>query len=51
MHIETPRLLLRDFTMEDLPDLWEIFGDDITMEHMRPYTAEETEDFLRTFCV
>ena len=51
MHIETPRLLLRDFTMEDLPDLWEIFGDDITMEHMRPYTAEETEEFLRTFCV
>ena len=51
MHIETPRLLLRDFTMEDLPNLWEIFGDDITMEHMHPYTAEETKEFLRTFCV
>ena len=51
MKIETSRLLLGDFTMEDFPDLWEIFGDPVTMEHVYPYTEQETKDFLRTFCV
>lgn len=51
MHIETPRLLLRNFTMEDFPALWEIFGDPVTMEHMASYTEEETREFLCAFCV
>lgn len=51
MYIETPRLVLRDFTMEDFAGLWEIFRDPETMEHMASYTEEETREFLRTFCV
>ena len=51
IHIETPRLIIRPFTMEDHAALWEIFGDPVVMEHVAPYTEEETRDFLRTFCV
>ena len=51
MHIETSRLLIRDFTLEDFPALWEILGDPVTMEFMAPYTEEEAREFLRTFCV
>lgn len=51
MHIETPRLLLRRFTMEDFSALWDILGDPETMEHMASYTWEEAREFLRTFCV
>lgn len=51
MKLETKRLLIRDFTMEDADDLWEIFRDAVTMEHICPYTEQETWDFLRAFCV
>lgn len=51
MKLETKRLLIRDFTMEDADDLWEIFRDPVTMEHICPYTEQETRDFLRAFCV
>jgi len=51
LSIETPRLTLRTFTMEDFDALWEIFGDPVVMEHVAPYTEEETREFLRTFCV
>ena len=51
MNLETERLLIRDFTMADLDGLWSIFQDPITMEHVRPYTRQETKDFLSTFCV
>ena len=51
INIETPRLRLRAFTMEDFDALWEIFGDSVVMEHVAPYTEEETREFLRTFCV
>lgn len=51
IHIETPRLVIRPFTMEDHDALWEIFGDPAVMEHVAPYTEEETREFLRTFCV
>ena len=51
INIETPRLRLRAFTMEDFDALWEIFGDPVVMEHVAPYTEEETREFLRTFCV
>jgi len=33
MYIETERLLIRDFMLEDAADLHEILGDDETMEH------------------
>lgn len=51
MHLITDRLLLRDFTMADLPALWDIFQDGETMAHMAPMTREDTEALLRTFCV
>ncbi len=51
MHLETERLLLREFTMDDLPALWDIFQDRETMAHMAPMTREETEELLRSFCV
>ena len=50
-YLETPRLVIRPFTMEDFDALWEIFGDPETMEHVAPYTEEEAREFLRTFCV
>lgn len=51
MRLETERLLLRNFTMEDHEALWDIFGDPVTMEHMAAYTEEESLAFLRSFCV
>ena len=51
MRFETPRLCVREFTMEDFPALWEILGDPIAMEHMRSYEEAEAREFLRTFCV
>ena len=32
MYIETPRMIIRDFTPEDATDLHDIFGDAETME-------------------
>ena len=51
MRLETDRLIVRDFTMGDLPALWDIFRDEEAMEHMAPMTEGETEEFLRSFCV
>lgn len=51
MRLETDRLIVRNFTMDDLPALWDIFRDGETMEHMAPMTREGTEEFLRSFCV
>ena len=31
MHIETPRMTIRNFNPKDAPDLYEIFGDEETM--------------------
>jgi len=36
MHIETDRIVLRDFANSDLDDLYEILGDPIVMEHAGP---------------
>ncbi len=50
--IETSRLILRDFTMNDAKDLHEIFGDHETMKHCEPaYDFEKTKDFLKSFCI
>ena len=51
MRLETDRLIVRDFAMDDLPALWDIFRDEKAMEHMAPMTEGETEEFLRSFCV
>lgn len=51
MRLETDRLVIRSFTMDDLPALWDVFGDEETMAHMAPMTRGDTERFLREFCV
>ena len=52
MRIETERILLRDFTPEDVRDLHEILGDAETMRYSEPaYSFEKTEKFLNEFCI
>lgn len=52
MFIETDRMVIRDFTMDDLNDLHDIFGDIETMKNCEPaYTIEKTADFLQKFCI
>ena len=52
MYIETPRMIIRNFTPEDAADLHEIFGDDETMENCEPaYDFEKTKEFLTSFCI
>lgn len=43
MHIETQRLIIRDFTDDDADDLYQILGDSKTMENL-----EEAYSFART---
>lgn len=52
MHIETQRMIIRDFTLNDADDLHEILGDAETMQNCEPaYTIEKTADFLQRFCI
>lgn len=52
MYIETKRMILRDFSMDDVAELQEIFGDSLTMENVEPpYDQKKTRDFLETFCI
>ena len=52
MYIETPRMIIRDFTRSDAADLHDIFGDDETMENCEPaYDLEKTKGFLTSFCI
>lgn len=52
MNIETPRMIIRDFTPEDAADLHEIFGDEETMKNCEPaYDFEKTKGFLTSFCI
>lgn len=52
MILETERLLVRPFTMEDAADLQAILGDPETMTFVEPpYDPERTAAFLRDFCI
>ena len=52
MYIETDRMVIRDFTMNDVNDMQDILGDEETMKNCEPvYTIEKTADFLQTFCI
>lgn len=52
MYLETERMTVRDFAMDDLEDLQAILGDEETMVYSEPtYTRERTAEFLRQFCV
>ena len=47
MHIETERLILRDFTLADLHALHEILGDEIVMQTCAgPESLEENRDLI-----
>lgn len=46
MYIETDRMVIRDFIVDDLNDMHDIFGDIETMKNCEPtYTIEKTADF------
>lgn len=52
MYIETERVIIRPFSMEDAVELQEIFGDKRTMEFVEPpYDLAKTTDFLKKFCI
>lgn len=52
MYIKTERMIIRDFDHNDVNDLYEIFGDDKTMEQCEPsYNLEQTRNFLNDFCI
>ena len=52
MYLETERLVLRDFTIDDIKDLYEILSDAEVMLNIEPvYDKRKTEEFLRTFCI
>ena len=52
MQIETARMVVRDFTPNDIDDLQEILGDSETMQNCEPaYTLEKTGRFLHDFCI
>ena len=52
MYVETPRMIVRNFTPEDAAALHDIFGDDKTMESCEPaYDFEKTKSFLTSFCI
>ena len=45
--IETPRLLLREYTLDDFPSLYEILSDPETMQHYpAPYDEEKTRNWI-----
>lgn len=52
MHIETERMVIRDFDPDDVYDLQEILGDAETMKYCEPaYPFEKTQKFLEEFCI
>lgn len=52
MYIETPRMIIRGFSLEDASDLHDIFGDAETMKNCEPaYDIEKTKDSLTSFCI
>ena len=52
MYLETPRMIIRDFTPEDASALHDIFGDAETMANCEPsYDFEKTKAFLTSFCI
>ena len=52
MYLKTNRMILREFTIDDLSDFHEIFSDEEVMEHTEPpYTLEKSKQFLSDFCI
>lgn len=52
MNLETERLIIRDFKLSDIDDLYDIFSDDEVMEYIEPvYDKDKTLSFLKDFCI
>lgn len=52
MYLETDRLVIRNFCMDDAVDLQEILGDAQTMQYSEPaYDLHKTRQFLEDFCI
>ena len=52
MHLETNRLVIRDFYPGDTEALHRILGDAETMKYLEPpYSFDKTEAFLHSFCI
>ena len=52
MYLETERMILRNFAIEDLNDFHEIFSDPTVMENTEPpYDLEKSKEFLTNFCI
>lgn len=52
MHIETQRLFIRDFIVDDVKDLHDILGDAEVMKNSEPaYSLKKTSNFLSEFCI
>ncbi len=52
MNIETGRIIIRDFTMNDIHDMQDILGDAEAMKNCEPaHTIEKTADFVQKFCI
>ncbi len=52
MYIETNRVVIRDFHINDVNDMYDILGDDETMRNCEPaYTIDKTSEFLQKFCI
>lgn len=52
MYLETGRIIIRNFTSNDLNDLYDIFSDTETMRFIEPpYSMDRTRSFLEAFCI
>ena len=52
MHLETERLIIRDFKLSDIDYLYEIFSEDEVMEYIEPvYDRNKTLNFIKEFCI
>lgn len=52
MNLETERLIIRDFKLSDIDDLYEIFSNEEVMEYIEPvYDRNKTLNFLKEFCI
>ena len=47
MQLETERLILREYTMDDFDDLYEILSDEETMKHYsKPFDEEKVRYWI-----
>lgn len=52
MILKTERTFVRDFSLDDLGDLHEIFGNDEVMKNCEPaYDRQKSLEFLQDFCI